>query len=47
MPFDIKPVKGGFYVITKPTGRKHSKKPLPKARAVKQLRALYLHTAGK
>lgn len=44
MPYELKKAKGGYFVITEPTGRKHSKKPLPKERAVKQLRALYLHT---
>lgn len=41
MPFYLKKSKGGFYVETKDTGRKHSLAPLPLAKAVKQMRALY------
>jgi len=41
MPYEMKEVPQGYYVETKATGRRHSKKPLPKARAEAQMRALY------
>lgn len=41
MPWKLRKVKGGYQVVTKDTGRTHSKKPLPKARAEAQMRALY------
>lgn len=36
----IRPVKGGYKVIAKSTGKPLSKKPLSKARAGAQLRAV-------
>lgn len=33
--------KGQWSVVTKGTGKKHSKKPMSHAKAVAQLRALY------
>jgi hypothetical protein len=39
--YKLKAEDNGYFVITKETGRKHSKKPLPKARAEAQMRALY------
>lgn len=45
MPYDIKKVKGGYYVINELTNKKYSKKPLPEARAKAQMRALYSATA--
>lgn len=47
MPYEIKKVKGGYYVVTEGTNRKHSKKPLPEARAKAQMRALYYATANE
>ena len=43
MPYEIEksPVGTGFFVVTKGTRRKHSDKPLPRARAINQMRALY------
>jgi hypothetical protein len=43
MPYAIVPVSSGFKVKTKKLGRPkyHSKKPLTKTTAVKQMRALY------
>lgn len=47
MPYRIKAAPNGFFVETKATGRKHSKMPLPRERALKQMRALYARTAGE
>jgi hypothetical protein len=44
MPYEIKKVKGGYYVVTEGTNKKHSKKPLPEERAKAQMRALYYAT---
>lgn len=42
MPYELVPAAHKkFYVATKDTGAKHSKKPLPRKRAVAQMRALY------
>lgn len=41
MPFSLKASKGGYYVITEGTGKKHSKKPLTKQNAEGQMKALY------
>ena len=43
MPYELEkaPVGRGFFVLTKGTRRKHSDKPLPRERAVNQMRALY------
>lgn len=44
MPYAILPAgKGKAYVITKPTGKKHSKHPLPMDTAKRQLIALNIH----
>jgi hypothetical protein len=41
MPYDlVKASTNGFFVETRATGRKHSKKPIPKDRAKRQLRIL-------
>lgn len=47
MPYELEPspVGRGYFVATKGTGRRHSKKPLPKARAIRQMRALYVNMA--
>lgn len=39
----IRKVKGGEKVIAKSTGKPLSKKPLPRARALAQLRAVEFH----
>jgi hypothetical protein len=43
MPYDLKKARGKdlYWVITKETGLKHSKDPLPLERAIAQMRALY------
>ena len=41
MPYSIKKVKGGYKVATKGTGKMHSGKPMPKAKAEAQMRAMY------
>ena len=41
MPYELEPVSGGYYVETKATGKRHSKEPLSKETATKQMRALY------
>ena len=46
MPYRLKKTKGGYKVQTKAgphKGRTHSKKPLSHAKAVAQLRAMYMH----
>ena len=40
MPFHIEKVKGGYYVVTTDTGRKHSNHPISKEKAEAQLRIL-------
>jgi hypothetical protein len=47
MPYELEqgPVGRGYFVVSKDTGRRHSDKPLPKQRAIRQMRALYLHVA--
>jgi hypothetical protein len=46
MPYTLKESGKGFYVVTEETGKKHSKKPLPKSRAEKQMAALYAVLGG-
>lgn len=43
MPYKLieNPKGRGYFVITKETGRRHSKEALPKTRAASQMRALY------
>jgi len=41
MPYELNKTRGGFFVVKKDSKEKFSKKPLPRERAVKQLRALY------
>jgi hypothetical protein len=43
MPYKLRksPNANKYWVVTKSTGRKHSRKPLPKSRALAQMRALY------
>ena len=40
MPYELKKVKNGYYVVSIETGKKHSKKPMTKAKAEAQLRIL-------
>jgi hypothetical protein len=40
MVYELKKVKNGYYVVSVDTGKKHSKKPLTKAKAEAQLRIL-------
>lgn len=47
MPFRLKAAPNGFFVENKATGRKYSNMPLPKSRAVKQMRALYARMPGE
>lgn len=41
MPYGIRKSGSGYKIYNKETGRTYSKKSLPKARALKQMRALY------
>jgi hypothetical protein len=46
MPYRLETVtspagRKSYYVVTKGTGRKHSRRPLPRSRALAQMRALY------
>lgn len=41
MPYELRKAGKGWLVVTKGTRRAHSKKPLPRARAEAQMRALY------
>jgi hypothetical protein len=47
MPYLLKAAPNGFFVETKGTGRKHSKLPLPRERAERQMRALYARMPGE
>lgn len=46
MPYSLRKRGGGYVVVTKATGRTHSKKPLSRARAMAQMRALYANEKG-
>lgn len=48
MPYKLRkaPKKELYWVVNKDTGKKHSKDPLPKERAMAQMRALYASEAG-
>ena len=43
MPYKLRksPRKNAYWVVNKETGRKYSKRPIPKERALRQIRALY------
>lgn len=41
MPYALQSSNGGWYVVNQATGKRHSAKPLPRRRAVAQMRALY------
>jgi hypothetical protein len=47
MPYEIKPVKGGFKVFKSGGGNRtaFSRSPLSMETAIKQMRALYVHSA--
>ena len=47
MPYKVEKVKGGFKAVTKDTGNTHSNKPLTKAKAEAQVKALYANTKEK
>jgi hypothetical protein len=47
MPYKLKASKGGYYVVTEGSGKKHSKKPLSKDTAERQMKALYYAMGGK
>jgi hypothetical protein len=47
MPYKLKASKGGYYVVTEGSGKKHSKKPLSKDTAEAQMKALYYAMGGK
>ena len=40
MPYELKKMKNGYYVVSVETGKKHSKRPMSKAKAEAQLRIL-------
>jgi hypothetical protein len=44
MPYELEstPSGRGYFVITKDTGRRHSKLPLTRKKAIGQLKALYV-----
>jgi len=46
MPYELKKAKGGYYVVTEASGKKHSKKPLSKDTAERQMKALYYAMMG-
>ena len=47
MPWNLQKSGSGYYVITTATGKKHSKHPLPRERAERQLKALGIHLANE
>ena len=47
MPYELKKARGGYYVVTEGTGKEHSKKPLSKDTAERQMKALYYAMGGK
>jgi hypothetical protein len=47
MPYMLQKAKGGYYVVTEGSGKKHSKKPLSKDTAERQMKALYYAMGGK
>jgi hypothetical protein len=48
MPFFLRkaPKRDLFWVVSKPSGKKHSTDPIPKPRAEAQMRALYAAEGG-
>jgi hypothetical protein len=47
MPYTIKKVGGGYKVAKKGTSKTYSQKPMPKAKAVAQMRAMYANEKKK
>ena len=45
MPYEVKPVRGGFKVYKEGTRRVFSREPLTRETAIKQMRALYASDA--
>lgn len=41
MPYELRKKGTGYVVVNTQTGKEHSKKPIPKARAEAQMRLLY------
>lgn len=41
MPYELRKKGIGYVVVNMATGKEHSKKPIPKARAEAQMRLLY------
>lgn len=41
MPYELQHAGSGYYVVNQTTGKRHSNRPLPRARAVAQMRRLY------
>lgn len=46
MPYKLEKSKRGYFVITKASRKRHSRRPLPKSRALAQMRALYAAENG-
>lgn len=46
MPYKLQKVGDGYIVVNSDTGKRHSNKPLPRSRAVAQMRALYAAENG-
>ena len=46
MPYELKRSGKGYFVETKGTHKRHSKRPLPLSRAKAQMRALYASMNG-
>jgi hypothetical protein len=45
MPYKVQKSGKGYKVVTKGTGKTHSQKPMPKSRAMAQMRALYANVS--
>jgi len=41
MPYKLQKSGDGYYVVSKDTGRRHSKAPISRGKATAQLRAMY------
>ena len=46
MPYELKKKGTGYVVKNKETGKEHSKKPIPKERAIRQMKLLYAIDKG-
>jgi hypothetical protein len=47
MPYAVRKSGSGYKVFNKESGKTYSKKPLPKARAEAQMRALYANSGSE